>query len=163
MRTIQTGGGADHITLVKLASHRIVNEFEGLKGIAVNYEGREFQFDIKIKETGYEGYTNANFEFRPDITVRHFHESEENRSSYEEVPWKSIFDSNFICFEAETDPKNIFNNALKMAAYTQIKGRENPIGRRSYAFVLVCWDDAKLPKSIEPFDTVWKFSKDVKP
>lgn len=62
-----------------------------------------------------------------------------------------------IVFEAETNPRNIFKNAIKIEGYKRV--RNDRLGRSSYGLVLVCWDDAKLPENIEPFDEVWKFSR----
>lgn len=154
-RGIATSGSQEHIELVKLATKRIVDSFENLRYIQINYEQSNLSLEIKIRDK-YEGYTNASFEFRPDILLR-----AENRAkglfAEKEKKWESIFDSSAIVFECETDPRNIFANVLKMEAYRKIKG--DVYGRSAYAFVLVCWSDAELPECVEPFDEVWRFDK----
>jgi hypothetical protein len=151
-----TSGKDEHVELVKLATKRIVDTFQNLRHILISYEQHEMQFELKVKEGEY-GYTNAHFTLRPDIVVR-----AENKGKGESIAddaklWKSIMDSNAIVFEAETDPKTIFHNVLKLEAYRKIKAEA--YGRAAYAFVLICWDDAVLPKNVDPFDEVWKFPR----
>jgi len=157
-RNLDTTGGAEHVALVKLTTKKIIDEFASLRHILISYDEHEVRFDIKIEEK-YDSYSNAHFDFRPDIFVRCA--SKKKLDDFEKKNWKGIFDSNAILFEAETNPKNIFSNILKMAAYQKIK--TDGYGREAYAFVLVCYEDAVLPNSIEPFDAVWKFSREVKP
>jgi hypothetical protein len=147
-----TSGKEEHVELVKLATKKIVDTFQNLRVIHISYEQFDMQFEISIAESRDRDYTNTYFTLRPDIMVR-----AENRWK-EHQPWLSIMDSNAIVFEAETDPKNIFSNVLKMEAFKKIKS--DSYGRIGYAFVLVCWEDAALPQNIEPFDEVWKFPRD---
>lgn len=149
-RGLATSGGKEHVELVKLATKRIIDQFQNLRDIQISYEDREFSIDLRLKDSQH-GYSNASFEFRPDIIVR-----AENKRRDDEK-WDSILDSSAIVFEAETDPKKIFGNVLKIEAYKTMKMR--PWGRQQYAFVLVVWADAVLPQNIEPFDEVWKFEK----
>jgi len=146
-----TSGGQEHIELVKLALKKIVDTFVCLRRIMITFEESEFTMDIKIQEN-HSSYTNAHFSFRPDVIVR-----AETEDAFNKKEWKSIYDSSAVVFEAETNPHNIFNNLIKIEAYKRIKSRD--YGRRAYSFVLVCWKNAKLPASIEPFDEVWKFQK----
>ena len=154
-RNLNTTGGVEHVALVKLASKKVIDDFANLRIILVSYDEHEVRFEIKIEER-YDSYTNAHFNFRPDILVR----CSRKEDPLSKKEWKSILDSHTIIFEAETDPQNIFRNVLKMAAYKQIKS--DGFGREYYAFVLVCYEDAVLPESIEPFDEVWKFPREVK-
>jgi hypothetical protein len=152
-RNLDTTGGAEHVALVKLATKKIIDEFANLRHILISYDEHEVKFEIKIQER-YDGYTNAHFDFRPDIFVRC---AGKELKGFQKKSWKNIFDSHAILFEAETEPKNIFGNVLKMAAYQKIKS--DAFGREAYAFVLVCYEDAVLSESIEPFDAVWKFPR----
>jgi len=147
-----TSGGQEHIELVKLATKRIVDRFVNLHFIIISYEAREFSFELKIADKRGYHRAFASLEFRPDIFVEH--ESEELKT-FENVPWTNILDSGAIVIEAETDPHNFFNNLLKCESYKRIRAKS----RKTYAFVLVVWDDAKLPKNIEPFDEVWRFPR----
>jgi len=151
-----TGGKDEHVELVKLATKRIVDTFQNLRYILLSYEQHNLEFEIKVKE-GEFGYTNANFTLRPDIVVRAENKAKGSTIADDATLWKSIMDSHAIVFEIETDPRNIFKNILKLEAYRKIKGEA--YGRAAYAFVLVCWDDAVLPKNIDPFDEVWKFPR----
>ena len=150
-RGIATSGGKEHIELTKLTSKRIIDNFDDLREIMIDYESTEFKINIKINERFNTGYSTANFDFRPDIVVRTSREVEPDE------PWITIKDSTCIVFEIETDPRNIFNNVIKIEAYKKL--REDRIGRACYSFILVCWDDARLQKNIEPFDEVWKFKR----
>ena len=150
-RGLYTSGGKEHIELVKLTSRRIIDTFDDLREIMIDYEPTELRIAIKIDERWGSGYSQANFDFRPDIVVR------TSRGYDEETPWITIKDSMCIVFEAETDPRNIFKNNIKIEGYKRVKN--DKMGRASYSLVLVCWDDAKLPENIEPFDEVWKFNK----
>jgi len=153
-RSLDTSGGEEHVYLVKRAVKRVIDEMAGLRVITISFEDSEFQFEVTIREDR-DSYTNAHFSFRPDMIVRAKNTS--GSPIYSEKTWTKITDSSAIVFEAETDPKNFFNNAIKVEAYKKIKG--DSYGRFGYSFVLVCWEDAKLPKNIEPFDEVWRFSK----
>lgn len=150
-RGLATSGGPGHIALVKLASKKIIETFDDLREIMIDYEPNELRIAIRIDERWGSGYSTANFDFRPDIVVR------TSREVDPEKPWLTIKDSMCIVFEAETNPRNIFNNAIKIEGYKRV--RDNRLGRASYGLVLVCWSDAKLPKNTEPFDEIWKFDK----
>lgn len=158
-RSLQTSGGKGHVRLVKLASKRIIEQFEGLRYMLVSYEKTDLQTELRISDGAY-GYTNVHFDFRPDIVVRVVKEKDEQEKRgifREDREWNSVLDSNTIVFEIETNPRNIFRNQVKIGAYKKI--RSDRYGRTAYAFVLVCWEDANLPKNIEPFDEVWKFKR----
>lgn len=161
-----TGGKDEHVQLVKLASKKIIDTFQNLRYILVSYEKQELKLQITVRDGMY-GETNAHFELRPDIVLRAENIGKDGRSPFrtgierivddEDKNWKSIMDSHAIVFEAETDPRNLFSNVLKLDAYRKLRA----YGRAQYAFVLVCWDDAKLPENVEPFDEVWKFPKEA--
>lgn len=148
-----TSGGDEHIALVKLATKRIVDRFINLHFIIISYEAREFSFELKIADKRGYHRAYASLEFRPDILVEH--ETKELKT-WEKKPWTNILDSGAIVVEVETDPYNFFHNLLKCESYKRIRTKS----RKTYAFVLVVWADAKLPKNIEPFDEVWKFKRD---
>lgn len=152
-RGLNTSGGPEHIALVKLASKKIIETFDDLKEIMIDYEPTELRIAIKIDERWGSGYSQANFDFRPDIVVRTSKEFDYDK------PWVTIKDSICIVFEAETNPRNIFNNAIKIEGYKRV--RNDRLGRSSYGLVLVCWNDATLPEKIEPFDEVWKFDRSL--
>jgi len=160
-RTITSGGGESHSKLIRLASYHIIESFSDLQQIALCYENDHFRLDIKIQNPGFEGalgYTNVAFTFRPDILLRHPGTEWVRPSISDERAWTGIRDSPTIILEAETNPKNFYDNAVKCAAYDQIRKDRN-IGRRAYAFVLVCWNDAQIPDDPSPFDEVWKFDR----
>jgi len=151
---LKIGGNKEHIDLIKLAVNRLMEQYaDKVKGINLDFERRQFSIGIKIHVDTY-GYTNANFDFRPDI-VAFIIKPEEDPFGKKE--WKSIVDSSVWIFEAETNPRTIFHNTIKIEAYRKIKN--NDYGRSTYGFILVCWDDAKLPNSVDPFDEIWKFPK----
>lgn len=147
--TLQSGGGPDHVALVKLASHKIIEEFEALREIQVRYEPENVQVEFKINEKWGKTILTSGFDLRPDVVVIH-----------DKVTGKTLFGDDMIhtawtIIEAETKPKNIFRNKLKMLAYEKMKqDHEN-----YYFFILVCWADAKLPEDTKPFDEVWTFDK----
>lgn len=151
-----TSGKDEHVELVKLTTKKIVDTFQNLRYIIISYEQQNMKFELQVK-TGEYGYTNAHFELRPDIVLRAENKGKGDSIMDDAKQWKSILDSNAIVFEVETDPKTIFHNVLKLDAYRKIKAEA--YGRAAYAFVLVCWDDAVLPKNIDPFDEVWKFPR----
>jgi hypothetical protein len=151
-----TSGSDEHVELVKLATKRIVDTFQNLRYILISFEQHEMKFDIEIKDALH-GFTNAHFELRPDIVLRAENTGKGSSIMDDAKLWKSIMDSTAIVFEAETDPANIFHNILKLDAYRRIKAES--FGRAAYAFVLVCWDNAVLPRNVDPFDEVWKFPR----
>ena len=154
---MKIGGNKGHITLIQLATKRLVDKFaDKIESINISFEEHAFRMEIKVQIDPY-GFTNANFDFRPDIAAHVIPRQTKGRLFGESEEWKSILDSSWWIFEAETTPRNIFKNIVKIEAYKKIKG--NSYGRQAYGFILVCWDDAKLPENIEPFDEVWKFKK----
>ena len=162
-RSLKTGGGKDHIELVKLATKRIVDEFEDLMDIVINYEPTELRLQIKIDDhSGWEStsrMTEAHFDFRPDIVVRTSKQISPGQLEAFYQPRK-ILRTRYVVFEAETDPRNIFKNLIKIEGYKRIKA--NRFGSGLYSFVLVCWKDAEVPQDIEPFDEIWKFERILK-
>ena len=145
-----TSGKEEHISLIKLTTKRIVETFENLKHIQISYEPTdEMNFEVKIEDSEYAYRSHSHVGFRPDIILR----AEHGLKQFSNVEWSGITDSRAIVFEIETNPMNIFKNLIKIAAYKQIRQRN----RTMYSFVLVCWDDAKLPEKIDPFDEVWQF------
>jgi len=155
VKRLKIGGSNEHIYLVKVAAKKLIDAYD-LREINLTFEDPMFRMEIKIHTRGTEDqYTNANFDFRPDISARIFKHNQQE--TFEHKPWKNILDSTWLVFEAEIDPTNIFSNIIKMEAYRKIKS--NNYGREVYAFVLVVFDDVPLPSAIEPFDEVWKFPR----
>jgi hypothetical protein len=153
-----TSGKDEHVELVRLAVKRIVDSFSNLRHILISFEQQNLKFELQIK-TGEYGYTNAHFEFRPDIILRAENTGKGSSIMDDAKIWKTILDSSTIVFEIETDPRsNIFSNVLKIEGYKKI--REEAFGRAAYAFVLVVWADAVLPENVEPFDEVWRFPRE---
>ena len=76
--------------------------------------------------------------------------------------WGNILDSTSWLIEAETDPRNIFNNHLKIEGYRRLIAHKD-IGRWAYALILVCRHDAVFPENrmrqetptVKPFDELW--------
>ncbi len=147
--SLQSGGGSEHVTLVKLASHKIIDEFESLYEIQVRYEPENVKVEFKINEQYGKTILTSGFDLRPDIVAIH------SKVTGQDYFGKGMRNTVWNIIEAETKPKTIFRNKLKMLAYEKMKeDHEN-----YYHFILVCWSDAKLPDSIEPFNEVWKFEK----
>lgn len=147
--SLQDSGGIEHVALVKLASHKIIDEFESLYEIQVRYEPENIKVEFKLNEQFGKTILTSGFDLRPDIVAIH------NKVTGKDYFGNDISNTVWNIIEAETNPKNIFHNKLKMLAYEKIKeDHEN-----YYYFILVCWSDAKLPDSIEPFNEVWKFDK----
>jgi len=148
-----TSGKEEHVELVKLTVKKIVDTFSNLKNIQIAFEKEdELRFDFKIDDSQH-SWTHASIAFRPDIVLH----VEEGLRKYSDVEWSCITDSRAIVFEIESNPQNFFSNLIKRAAYSEIRKRN----RTQYSFVLVCWEDAKLPENISPFDEVWKFHRKV--
>ena len=137
--------------LVKLASKRIIDEFEEINEIVLNYE-QEIHVNVKPDFESRFGRTNVSFDFRPDIavTTTKFEHKEEI-----DPDKRKIWQAHRVFFEIETDPRNLFKNTLKIECYKKM----NRGGFYEFAFVLVCWDDAKLPKSTAPFEEIWAFPR----
>ena len=149
------GGGKQHVDLVKLAIKKLVDEYmDKVKSLFVEFEDSHFGFEFKIHKDQWDT-THGSFTFKPDIVARI--ETKKDIIFNKKDRWLDITDSNTLIFEAENDPHNIFSNTLKMEAYRMVKA--NDYGRQTYAFILVCWSDAKLPDILEPFDAVWRFEK----
>lgn len=137
--------------LVKLATKRIIDEFEEVNEIVINYE-QELQFNIKPDFDSRFGRTNVSFDFRPDIAVTTTKFKHETEIEPEE---RKIWQAHRVFLEAETDPRNLFKNLLKIECYKKMRRG----GFFEFAFVLVCFEDAKLPKNTAPFDEIWFFPK----
>lgn len=137
--------------LVKLATKRLLDEFEEVKEIVINYEA---EVDVNVEFGDRRGYgrMSTSFNFRPDIlvtTTKYMREEEVDPDK------RKIWQSHRVFFEAETDPRNIFRNVMKIECYKKMKkGRIHEC-----AFVLVCFEDSKLPKNTAPFDEIWLFPK----
>jgi len=139
------------VELVKLATKRLLDEFEEVNEMMINYEA---EVDVNVEFGDHRGYgrTSTSFNFRPDILVT----TTKYKLNEEVDPEnRKIWQAHRVFFEAETDPRNIFRNTLKIECYKKMKkGRIHEC-----AFVLVCFEDAKLPKNTAPFDEVWTFKK----
>jgi len=150
-RSIKSSGGSDHVKLVKLATKRIIDEFEECHEIVINYE-QELDFNIKPDFDSRYGRTNVSFNFRPDIAVTTTKFKHETEIEPEE---RKIWQAHRVFLEAETDPRNLFKNLLKIECYRKMRRG----GFFEFAFVLVCFEDAKLPKNTAPFDEIWLFPR----
>ncbi len=153
-RSIKSSGGSDHVWLVKEATKRIIDEFEECHEIVLNYEDENIHVNIKPDFDSRFGRTNVNFNFRPDITVTTTQFKHETDIDPEK---RKLWQAHRVFFEAETDPRNIFKNLLKMECYRKMR-------RGSFfefAFVLVCFEDEKLPKDTKPFEEIWLFPRKV--
>lgn len=151
---MKIGGKKEHIALVKLASIRLINDLsDRLEGFNLSFEDKHFGIDFKLELGESWSHADGHFNLIPDIVAQINPRTE---LLIKGRKWHSIIDSRTLIFEAETDPRNIFHNAMKMMAYAHVK---RDYGRGRYAFILVCREDAKLPDNIDPFDEVWKFSE----
>jgi len=150
-RSIKTSGGSDHVELVKLATKRILDEFEEVTEMVIHYEA---EVDVNVEFGDRRGYgrMSTSFNFRPDILVTTTKYVLEEEIDPER---RKIWQAHRVFFEAETDPRNIFKNVLKIECYKKMKRG----GIHECAFVLVCFEDAKLPENTAPFDEVWVFPK----
>lgn len=138
--------------LVKLATKRIIDEFEEINEIVINYE-QELDFNIKPDFDSRYGRTNVSFNFRPDIAVTTTKFKLDTEIEPEE---RKIWQAHRVFFEIETDPRNnLFKNLLKVECYKKMRRG----GFFEFAFVLVCFEDAKLPKDTKPFDELWTFPR----
>ncbi|MHA1286001.1 MAG: hypothetical protein ACTSPB_01235 [Candidatus Thorarchaeota archaeon] len=128
----------------------------------VGYEERGLDVDIHMRMgLGGSGYTNARFSFRPDMVVCTF-KKRDDKLRFSDRKWEKFEDSNWIVFEAETNPRNIFNNLLKMTAYETIRAKPQ-LGRVAYAFVLLTftkYEKFLAKRSIDPFDEAWLFNEE---
>jgi len=152
---MRTKGKEEHIALTKLALKKLIDEYtDMLKGFKVAFEDKHFGINFRIELGESWSHADGSFQLIPDIVA----DIEPKEDIFMKGrKWKSIADSRTLIFEVETSPTNIFQNIMKMQAYSMVKNE--PYGRSHYAFILVCWEDAKLPEILEPFDAVWKFSK----
>ncbi len=159
-RALGAGGGPKHTALVRWAAKKIIDGYDELTAIDMDFESDDVRLDIRIDtELGRVGHTRAHFIFRPDIVVR-FKRMKERDYSVEQE-WKNIHDSRAWLIEAETDPRNIFSNVIKIEGYRRLINER--IGRWAYALILVCYDDAVFPEnrirqetpSVKPFDELW--------
>lgn len=149
------GGKKEHVALVKLAVKKLIDEYaDRLDSFKATFEDKHFGIDFQIDLGESWSHAHGSFFLIPDIVAEI-----EPRTDVlmKDRKWRSIIDSSTLIFEAETNPATIFKNIMKMQAYSMIK--QHTYGRSKYAFILICWDDAKLPDFLEPFDAVWKFSK----
>ncbi len=150
-RSIKSSGGSDHVELVKLATKRIIDEFEEINEIVINYE-QDINVNIKPDFDSRFGRTSVNFDFRPDIAVT---TTQFKLDSEVDPEKRKIWQAHRVFFEAETDPRNLFKNLLKVECYKKMRRG----GLFEFAFVLVCFEDAKLPEKTAPFDEIWVFPR----
>ena len=150
-RSIKSSGGSDHVELVKLATKRIIDEFDEVTEVVINYEA-ELDVNIQFGERHGYGRTSTSFNFRPDILVTTTKYMLDEDIDTEK---RKIWQAHRVFFEIETKPRRLFRNTLKIECYRKMRrGRIHEC-----AFVLVCWDDAKLPKNTAPFEEVWTFAR----
>lgn len=155
-RSISGGGGESHTALIRAAAKKIIDSEDALMGISLTFEERAVELDIKIDtELGRVGYSRASFSFRPDIVAR-FNLKRDPRIL--DQKWTGIHDSGAWIVEAETDPRKIFKEVIKIEGYKRLTA-DRDIGRYSYALILACWEGAIFPdpENIEPFDALWLF------
>ena len=162
-RGIEHSGGPLHIKMVKEATKMIVDRFDTMEQLAVNYEER-LGTSININVQDHDrAMSMRSIDFRPDIHVRHTPPRERGARGHQlydiirASKWERIEDSRHIVIEVETNPSNIFRNVLKKAYYARLKDDDD--GRKMYAFILVAPEGAKLPSDTEPFDEVWTIPK----
>ncbi len=131
----------------------------------IGFEERGLDVEIKMHTgLGGAGYTNANFSFRPDIVVHPYKNREDNLHLNTDKKWSKPEDSIWVILEAETNPRNIFSNVLKLEAYRKI-GEDHDFGKKTYSFILVTFADQRTPideRGMTPFDEVWLFDRDGK-
>lgn len=152
---MRTKGKKQHVALIKLALKKLIDEYTvRMKGFKATFEDKHFGIDFEIELGESWSHADGHFTLIPDIVA----EIEPKEDVFlTKRKWKSIFDSSTLIFEAETNPANIFRNTLKLEAYRRVKSSD--YGRSKYAFILVCWENAKLPDILDPFDAVWRFPK----
>jgi len=149
-----SSGGSDHVTLVKLASKKVIDEFDYLQQILVQYERTDIHADVRLSEKWYHR-TNVALEMRPDIIVVTGEPKEEKGYG------RYIGINQITIIEAETDPRNIFKNLFKIEVYKRMKSGGRGVDVRDpVTFILACFDDAKLPKNTAPFE-VWTFPRSL--
>ena len=160
---MENSGGPLHIKMVKEATKMIVDRFDTMEMLAVNYEERlGTRININVQEYD-RAVSLRSIDFRPDIHVRHTPPRERGVRGHQlydllkDSTWERIEDSRHIVIEVETNPSNIFRNVLKKAYYARLKDDDD--GRKMCAFILVVAEGAKLPLDTEPFDEVWTIPK----
>lgn len=169
-RGIEDSGGELHIRMVKSASKALIDRFNTLKVISLEYEGHAgARINVAIDRLDRVP-SMESIDFRPDIIVRHTPEIEKGLDNYqimtmrEKQGWSKIEDSQFIIFEIETDPANILKNSLKMAFYGRMKNSDTRWGRAIYAFVLVTlkkYDNLESnTAAYRIFDEIWFLHED---
>lgn len=153
-RSLDSSGGSDHIRLVKLASKKVIDEFDYLQEILIQYERTDIAAKISLSDKWYHR-TNVSFEMRPDIIVLTGEPMENGDFG------RHISTTRTTIIEAETDPRTLFKNTFKIEAYRRIKfGRRRKVDvDPSIKFILACFDDAKVPKKTAPFDEIWTFKR----
>jgi len=159
--SIRRGGGVKHVNLLKKACHHVIESFDVTR-MEIGFEIEKFRVEIRMASGLGSGYTSASFTFRPDMMIATYKTKDDALTFSMEKKWERITDSRWVVFEVETNPANIFNNNLKIEAYTQLLNREYS-DPRVYAFVLVIPSAKKgwLEKhGFEPFDEVWVFDED---
>lgn len=155
-----SGGGGLHVALTKAAIVRMMNRFDTVSVMSINFEENHSP-KIQFGMDRFNHYMNRSIDFRPDFVIRHNpyrFEGDDRGFGYPEPEmWDGLEWSQQILFEVETDPKNMFNKRkLKIEYYRLIKEDERN-GRFSWAFVLVLPEGmgSKVPEG-HPFDEVWE-------
>lgn len=156
-RSIATSGGSDHIKLVKLASKKAIDDFDYLQEILIQYERTDIAASISLSERWYHR-TNVSFEMRPDIMVLTGEPVDDKTFG------RHISTTFTTIIEVETDPRKLFKNTFKIEAYKRMKsGSKITVNDvPTVKFILVCFDDAKLPENTSPFDEIWTFERSEK-
>jgi len=169
-RGLESGGGLQHITMVKEAVKRVLDEFDTMNRLLFQFE-LTTRPRISFHEDRFDKYAmSQSIDFRPDILISHvpteerkasqggFNELRRYSNELDEKVWESIQDSNYIIIEVETNPIRAFKqNVLKHAFYARLKDERNRRNARfRYAFVLVAPAHIKVPDVIEPFDVLWR-------
>ena len=153
-RSIITSGGSDHVYLVKMATKKVIDEFDYLQEFLVQYERTDIHGSVSLSEKWYHR-TNVSFELRPDVIVL------TGQLGTDKKGIMNVMSDKTIIIEAETDPRNLFKNIFKIETYKKIKKASiNVIDKEpELKFILVCFEDAKIPKDYSPFDEVWLFPR----
>ena len=169
-RGLENSGGPKHIFMVKEAVKRVLDEFDTMNRILIQFELTQMP-KVSFHEDKYDkNRMSQSIDFRPDVILTHipreqrkasqkgFNEMRRYSNKIEEKGWESIQDSNYIIIEVETTPKRAFRqNILKHAYYSRMKDeRTSRNARYRYAFVLVASMTAPVPEDIEPFDVLWR-------
>ena len=172
-RGLENSGGPQHIYMVKEAVKRVLDEFDTMNRLLLQFEMTQMP-RVSFHQDRYDKNSmSQRIDFRPDIMLSHIPRdqrkaaqkglSELRRYSneLEEKGWESIQDSNCIIIEVEMNPMRAFKqNVLKHAYYSRLKDeRHRSNARFRYAFVLVAPTGVKVPEDIEPYDELWTIPK----